>query len=378
MKKIVLFTAGLGLALVFPAAAGPSLDAKAGKEVAEQAAKEPFPVHLSLTGGYDSSFVFRGVNILPDKQLNLFNANVRTINSVPGFQTFLNDVGLTTSDFVKSLDLPRSLKVARRSDIGYFDVNLSGYGFTAGGFYALQTTPRIEPEFFGGKSFFTEYRELDAYVNYARAVGPVNVNLGGTYYHVEKNSDFDTAEMNFGLSYTPAKFPYATASFSYDYAGSLHYLDYLDGHHLEVRISGSVPVIKNWVSFNPYLALSAGSGIIPRAFSIATLPTFFSNSAYQAGLRPAYEQIFNSIVNGDPNVSGAATSAARAAFDPQTLDRDFDLSNFQVGFKAPIFLGRYVTLTGDGAYSRPLGNLQRFPYAQRDQIWGGVNLNFTF
>lgn len=378
MKKIVQFTASALVAIASIAHAGVSTDDKASKEVAAQAAAEPFPIHISLTGGYDSSFVFRGVNILPDKQLNLFDTNVRTINSVPGFQSFLNDAGISTSDFVKSLELPKSLKVARGSGIGYFDANLSGYGFTAGGFYALQTTPRIEPRFFGGKSFFTEYRELDAYLNYGRSFGPVNVNLGGTYYHVEKNSDFDTAEMNFGVSYTPPKFSYVTASFSYDYAGSLHYTDYLDGHHLEVRVSGNVPVIKNWVSFNPYISLSAGSGIIPRAFSIATLPTFFSNSAYQGGLRPAYEQIFNAIVNGDPSVSGAATSVARAAFDPQTLDRDFDLSNFQVGFKAPIFLGRYVTLTGDGAYSKPLGNLQRFPYDQRDQIWGGVNLNFTF
>lgn len=378
MKKIVQFTASAALALASIAYGGDSTDDKAGKEVAAQAAKEPFPVHISLTAGYDSSFVFRGVDILPDKELNLFKANVDTINSVPGFQPFINSVGLTTADFVKSLDIPKSLEVARRSDIGYFDVNLSAYGFTVGGFYALQTTPRVEPVFFGNQSFFTEYRELDAYINYAHSFGPVNVTLGGTYYHVEKNSDFDTAEMNFGASYTPPKFPYVTASFSYDYAGSLHYTDYLDGHHLELRISGNVPVIKNWVSFDPYISISAGAGIIPRAFSIATLPTFFSTSAYQAGLRPAYEQIFNAIVNGDPNVSGAATSAARAAFDPKTLDRDFDLSNFQVGFKIPIFLGRYVTLTADGAYSKPLGNLQEFPYSQRDQIWGGANLNFTF
>ncbi len=378
MKKIVQFTASVALALASTAIAGVSTDDKAGKEVAEQAAAQPFPVHISLTGGYDSSFVFRGVDILPDKQLNLFAANVNTINSIPGFQTYLNDAGISTTDFVKSLAIPKSLEVAQRSDIGYFDVNASAYGFTLGGFYALQTTPRVEPAFFGGKSFFTEYRELDAYLNYAHSFGPLNVTLGGTYYHVEKNSDFDTAEMNFGVSYTPPKFQYVTASFSYDYAGSLHYTDYLDGHHLEVRVTGNVPVVKNIVSFDPYISLSAGAGIIPRAFSIATLPTFFSTSAYQAGLRPSYEAIFNSIVNGAPGVSGAATSAARAAFDPRTLDRDFDLSNLQVGIKIPVFLGRYVTLTADGSYSRPLGNLQVFPYNQRDQIWGGANLNFTF
>ena len=365
--------------MVCPGAfAGPK---DADKEVAEQAAaKQPFPVHFSLTAGYDSSFVFRGVNILPDKTLNLFNTNVSTINSVPGFESFLNGLGVTTEDFVKSLGFPNKVKVAKNSDLGYFDGNVSGYGFTAGAFYAMQATSRIEPEFFGGKSFFTEYRELDAYLNYAHSFGPVYITLGGTYYHVEKNSDFDTAELNFGISYTPTQFQYVTASFSYDYAGSLHYTDYLDGHHLELRLTGDVPMgpLKNWVHFNPYMSLSAGSGIIPRAFSLTSLPTFFSNSSYAAGLRPSYEAIFNSVVNGTGGVSSSALTAARAAFDPASLDREFDLSNFQVGVKVPVFLGRYVTLTADGNYSRPLGNLQKFPYSQRDQVWGGANLNFTF
>lgn len=353
----------------------------ADKEVAEQAAKQPFPVHISLTAGYDSKFVFRGVNILPDKTLNLVNTNVQTINSVPGFEAFLNGAGVTTKDFVKALGLPEKVKVNKGSGIGFFDANLSAYGFTAGAFYALQTTPRVEPDFFARKSFFTEYRELDAYLNYAHAFGPVNVSLGGTYYHVEKNSDFDTAEMNFGVSYTPRQFQHVTASFSYDYAGSLHYTDYLDGHHLELRVSGNVPgpgFLKPYIAFNPYILISAGSGIIPRAFSLATLPTFFSNSSYAAGLRPSYEAVFNQIVNGNGNVSGAASNAARAAFDPASLDREFGFSNFQVGVKVPIFLGRYVTLTGDASYSRPLDNLRSFPYDQRDNIWGGANLNFTF
>ena len=353
-------TSALALVLaagVSAAFAGPK---DADKEVAEQA-KAPFPVHFSLSAGYDSSFEFRGVNILPEQTLNLFQANVQTINSIPGFQSLINSLGATTEDFVKSLGSPSKIEVARHSDIGYFEGNVSAYGLTAGAFYAMQNTRRIEPNFFGRKSFFNEYRELDAYLNYAHAFGPVYVTLGGTYYHVEKNTQFDTAEMNFGISYTPPQFQYVTASFSYDYSGSLHYTDYLDGHHLELRVSGNVPVVKNWVSVNPYVSISAGSGIIPRAFSLTTLPTFFSTKAYAAGLRPSYEAIYTSFVTGNPNVSPTALANARAAFDPATLDRDFDFSNFQTGVKVPIFLGRYVTLTGDGSYSHPLGNLRVFP-----------------
>jgi hypothetical protein len=359
----------------------------ADKEVAKQAVeqeKEPFPVHFSLTAGYDSDFVFRGINLLPEKNLNLPKATALAIRNIPGFPELLTANGLTPRQFADALGLPTNIKVARDSDIGYFDGNISGTfkGTTlrGGAFYAMQTTPRIEPNFFAGKSFFIEYREIDAYVSASHTFGPVSVNLGGTYYHVEKNSQFDTAELNFGVSYTPPQFHYVTGSLSYDYAGSTKFAGgYFDGHHGEARIDANIPLpipgefVK--ADFNPYISASLGQGIVPRAFSLTILPTYFSDKAFAAGLQP---QLANVLNGAGGQVGIDDVNNGRAFFNPAQLDRDFDLSNAQVGAKLRFYFGKYITLTGDGNYSRPLGNLQRQPYNQKDIIWGGANLNFYF
>jgi hypothetical protein len=385
MKKPVVTTFACALAagsLLFT----PSHRAQAGvqinadKEVAKQAVeqeKEPFPVHFSLTAGYDSDFVFRGINLLPEKNLNLPKATALAIRGLPDFRAFLANNGLTPRQFANSLGFPSNIKVARDSDIGYFDGNISGTfkGTTlrGGAFYAMQTTPRIEPKFFGGKSFFFEYREIDAYLSASHSFGPVSINLGGTYYHVEKSSQFDTAELNAGISYTPEQFRYVTASLSYDYAGSTKFPQYLDGHHGEARIDANIPVpipgefVK--ADFNPFISASVGQGIVPRAFSLTNFPTYFSDKTFAESLKP----LLQGVLNGT-----GAIGNNPSAFNPAQLDRDFDLNNFQVGAKLRFYFGKYITLTGDGNYSRPLGNLQRQPYNQKDIIWGGANLNFFF
>ena len=385
---LAALTGGFVLSAVAGAFAG--TEERASKEVAAQAAKEPFPIHISLTAGIDKQFVFRGVDILPEKTLDVRKASNIAINSLPAFRQFILAAGFpSVDDFVKLNGFPRSERVARESGIGYFDGNLSytykATTLTAGAFYALQDQPRIQPRALGGESFFTEYRELDAYLVASHTFGPLTLSLGGTYYHVEKNSQFDTAEMNFGVFYTPPQLNnYVTLSFSYDYARAFNYdADDLDGHHLEFKIGGNVPVPlpivkKGVVSFNPYVLFSAGAGIVPRAFNRLTLPTYFSNELFAAALAPVYQNLFNNIVNNQPADSSAAIARARGAIDPSALDRDFDLSNFQVGFKVPIYLTRHITFTGNGNYTRALGNLNRAPYNQTDVIWGGVNLNFTY
>ena len=168
-------------------------------------------------------------------------------------------------------------------------------------------------------------------------------------------------------------------SFSYDYAGGFNYSpEYLDGHHLEFKVGGTVPVYKKAVSFNPYILVSAGAGIVPRAFNTLSQPAYFSTKSYAAALQGPFAAAFNSIVNGNAANTSVSTQALQAAFNPNQLDRSFDLSNFQVGFKVPIYFTRYITLTGNANYSRPLGNLEGGAYNQRDVIWGGVNLNFTY
>lgn len=352
---------------------------EADKTVAAQAARQPFPFHFYLAAGYEDTFMFRGVDILPDVQLDIPKASIIAIKNLPDFSAFLQQAGVTPKQFVSAIPFPKRSKINQESGIGYFDGNVSAYGFTAGAFYALQDTPRQEPTDLGAQSPFTEYREFDAYFSYAHALGPVTLSLGGTYYHVEKNSQFDTLEMNFGVFYTPRQFKYVTASFSYDYASGFKFdPEYLDGHHLEFRIAGNIPVIKHWVEADPYMLVSAGSGIVPRAFNKLTLPTYFSTTAYAAALVPRYQQVFNSVINGNPNISQSSLESAKAAIDPTTLDRDFDLSNFEIGCKVPVFLPLHLTFTGDVHYSRPLGNLRTDVYNQKDEIWGGASLNLTF
>ena len=226
----------------------------------------------------------------------------------------------------------------------------------------------------------------------------MQVSLGGTFYHVINNSDFDTAELNFGVSYTPKQFQYVTASFTYNYAGAFNFNDYqlgsvkgeyLDGHYLELRVDGNVPLYKHIVEFDPYVLVSAGSGIVPRAFNPLSLPTFFNTKRFADGFEPTVAAFYYATLRNaeqglpppDPKslaISAADQAATAEAFNPKTLDRSFDLSNFQAGFRVPFYITRHLIIRGDFNYSRPLGNLDREPYNQHDEFYGGGTLTYSF
>lgn len=366
------------------------VEATADKEIAQQAAvSEPFPLHFALSFGGDDEFVFRGVDILPEVDIKTSKVLSEAINMTPGFPQYLAAGKLlpylTPQAFGQAAS-NKTAEISREDGLYYFDSNVSGYGFTLGAFYGTQSGDRPEHTSLGAKPLFDAYHEFDAYLNYSRSFGPVRVTLGGTFYHVINNSDFDTAELNFGVSYTPPQFSYVTASFSYDYAGAFNFSDYhngtingqyLDGHYLELRLDGRVPVYKHVVTFDPYVLVSAGSGIIPRAFNPLNLPTYFNTERLASGFTPYTKALYQSLLNGTalPTTGNAATPAA---FDPSTLDRSFDLSNFQAGFRIPFHLTRYITLRADFNYSRPLGNLDREPYNQKDQVWGGGTVTLSF
>jgi hypothetical protein len=357
-------------------------DASASKDVAAQAAAQSdFPVHFSLTVGGEDQFIFRGVNILPQVLVNPTKAYTEAINALPKnseFRSLLAAANTTPKQFVEGVGFPNTgVRLAQNSGLVYADGNVSAYGFTLGAFYGTQTNDRVKNKFFGADPIFDEYHEFDAYLSYSHSFGPVTLTLGGTFYHVINNSDFDTAELNFGVAYTPPKFRYVTASFSYDYAGAFAYQpEYLDGNHLEFRISGYVPVYKHAITFNPYVLLSMGSGIVPRAFNPLSLPTYFSTKRYAAGIAGP---ILQAAINGQNNVTTSQVQDAVAqAFNPADLDRGFDLSNFQTGFKVPVYLTRLLTLTGDANFSHPLGNLRGGYYNQKDEFWAGLSLNVTY
>lgn len=394
--------AGGALLILGHGRASAGVQANADKEVAQQQvdANHAFPLQFSLSFGGESEFVFRGVDILPEVDIDVRKGLTQAVNAVPAtdglpsFRDFLATKGLTPKQFIGLIPasmLPTApVGVSRESGIYYIDAHVSGYGFTLGAFYATQAEGRVDHNFFGTRPIFDAYHEFDSYVSYSRPIGPVRVSLGGTYYHVVNNSDFDTAELNFGVSYTPAQFQYVTASFAYNYAGAFNFSDYnvngikgeyLDGHYLEARIDGNVPVYKQVVTFNPYILVSAGSGILPRTFNPASLPTFFNTQRYGQGAEPYVAAVYKSVVTQTPlasNLSPKDAESAQAAFDPSSLDRSFDLSNFQTGFRVPFYLTRYITIRGDFNYSRPLGNLNREPYKQHDELWGGGTLTLSF
>lgn len=361
--------------------------ATADKEVAKQQveAEQPFKLNFSLTVGGESEFVFRGVDILPEVNIDVPKVFTEAINLTPGLrQTIFDKTGLTPKQFVKNniSGIPEQpVKISRESGLYYVDGNVSatirGTSVTLGAFYGTQSEDRPSRNFLSSSPLFDEYHEFDAYLSLSHGFGPVRVTLGGTFYHVTNNTDFNTAELNFGVAYTPPQFQYVTASFSYDYAAAFNYSNfnengvtgsYLDGHYLEARIDGNVPLYKRVITFNPYILVSAGSGILPRAFNVNNLPTYVNTDRY------AQRTALLLAANG----FGSLSSAPNSAFDPAVLDRSFDLSNFQVGFRVPFYLTRYLTIRGDFNYSRPLGNLDREPYNQKDQIWGGGSVTLTF
>ena len=199
-------------------------EASADKEVTQQqvAADDPFRLHFSLSVGGESEFVFRGVDILPEVNINVFKALTEAVNLAPGFRNYLATVdGLTPKQFVALTGASnKPVEVSKENGIFYFDGNVSAVipkiktNVTLGAFYGTQSEGRPDHNFFGNNPIFDSYHEFDAYLSFSRAFGPVNVSLGGTFYHVVNNSDSDTAELNFGVAYTPPQFPYVTASFS--------------------------------------------------------------------------------------------------------------------------------------------------------------------
>ena len=366
------------------------------KEVAQQqaAADNAFPLHFALTVGGDSEFVFRGVDILPEVDIDLRKAFTESINATPGFRQFLAANGFTPKQLSAILlpgELGKPVKIARESGIYLVDGNISGrlrdIDLQLGVFYATQAEGRTDHNFFGGDPVFDAYHEFDAYLTLQRNFGPVRVSLGGTYYHVVNFTDFDTAELNVGVAYTPPQFPYVSASFSYDYAGAFNFADYpitgryLDGHYLEARIDGLIPLYKRVLTLDPYVLVAAGSGILPRTFNPADLPTFFNTDSYGLKLRNGFTHALARFLNRSSNeipVLPNKIARAQNQFDPTVLDRSFDLSSFQAGFRLPFRLTRYLTLRGDFNYSVPLGNLQGAPYNQRSQLWGGGTVTLSF
>jgi len=204
-----LFAVGSAIAAFTftPAFAGEvTMDSKATKEVKiEEKAESPFSVSFST--GYDSEYIFRGVDIL----------------------------NFTTDD----------------GDLLWADINVSAYGFTAGAWYAEAINKGNEGA--TGEEDLN-YGELDLYLLYSYTAGPVTLTGGYTFYYFPDLDDTYSHELNIGVSTSVIPFVTPSVTFYYDIAEDDK--DIYDGGYLEFKLSSSIPVVGDVVSIDPYALVS--------------------------------------------------------------------------------------------------------------------------
>jgi len=160
------------------------------------------PYTINFSAAYDSSYMFRGVNVLD---------------------------GATGGGSLLSAD-----------------VNFQAYGFTLGAWYAQSISESIGSE---------SYNELDIYLSYTYDFGPVALTGGYTYYLFPKSNllfadrDTDTHELNIGISTNVIPFVTPSLFFYYD-------MDLFEGGYLEFKLASSIPVIADKLSIDPYALVS--------------------------------------------------------------------------------------------------------------------------
>lgn len=192
----MLAAGAVALGAVAPVFAG-TATVSTGKQVAPVVVEEPASWWSSeLAFGYDSKYMFRGVQI-SDKN----------------------------GDPVDNLV--------------WTDFSLSAYGFTLGAWFA--------------EGVETDYNELDVYASYAYSLGPVDFEGGYIFYLFPKNDGDSTHELF--ISATTDALPYITPKIAYYYD-----LDLFDGSWLELSLSHSFTVVKDVISIDPYAAVSFDFG----------------------------------------------------------------------------------------------------------------------
>jgi Bacterial protein of unknown function (Gcw_chp) len=192
-----------------PAFAGETAPAKSVVPPVEEKKESPYKVSFTL--GYDSQYIFRGVDITGD------------------------------------------------TGIAWGDVNFTAYGLNFGAWYAI--TP-----------YGHNYKELDLYLSYTYDFGPIALTAGYIFYLFPEGSppgtDIDgdgspdrntyTHEFNFGISsfaipfITPSVFVYWDPNDDGD--------DIIDGVYLEGKIKSSIPIVKDVFSIDPYALVSYSFG----------------------------------------------------------------------------------------------------------------------
>jgi hypothetical protein len=240
--------------------------------------------NAALSTGYDSLYMFRGVNVL------------RTGNYGSGL--WWTDVNFTWN--ISDNDT-----------------------LTVGGWQAFGLSK-------------ASYREFDAYLNYVHSFGDLAVGLGYTFYYAYPPGVQDFAnELNAKVAYaidlgfmtlTPAATYYFNLGPDND-TGAANGIVNTASSYLDLRVNGSVPVIKDVLSIDPWVAFG---------------------------------------LNFDYNLQGN--------FQP------FDgANNLEFGVAMPWKVNEIITVSGYVAYSYAFEDLNGlYATTEPNTFWGGGKVTFAF
>jgi hypothetical protein len=279
-KSIVALTSLVAFAAT-PLFAGTG---KTFKETVVVEEEESSWYNAALSTGYDSLYMFRGVNVL------------RTGNYGSGL--WWTDVNFTWN--ISDNDT-----------------------LTVGGWQAFGLSK-------------ASYREFDAYLNYVHSFGDLAVGLGYTFYYAYPPGVQDFAnELNAKVAYaidlgfmtlTPAATYYFNLGPDND-TGAANGIVNTASSYLDLRVNGSVPVIKDVLSIDPWVAFG---------------------------------------LNFDYNLQGN--------FQP------FDgANNLEFGVAMPWKVNEIITVSGYVAYSYAFEDLNGlYATTEPNTFWGGGKVTFAF
>ena len=180
------------------------------------------------------------------------------------------------------------------------------------------------------------YREFDAYLNYMHSFGDLSVGLGYTFYYAYPPGAQDFAnELNAKVAYNiDLGFMTLTPSATYYFnlgpdndTGAANGIVNTASSYLDLRVNGSIPVISDVVSIDPWVAFG---------------------------------------LNFDYNLQG----------DFQPFD---GANNLEFGVAVPWAVNDIITISGYVAYSYAFEDLNGlYATTQPNTFWGGGKVTFAF
>jgi hypothetical protein len=180
------------------------------------------------------------------------------------------------------------------------------------------------------------YREFDAYLNYMHSFGDLSVGLGYTFYYAYPPGVQDFAnELNAKVAYNiDLGFMTLTPSATYYFnlgpdndTGAANGIVNTASSYLDLRVNGSIPVISDVVSIDPWVAFG---------------------------------------LNFDYNLQG----------DFQPFD---GANNLEFGVAVPWAVNDIITISGYVAYSYAFEDLNGlYATTQPNTFWGGGKVTFAF